>query len=175
MTKEARMMLREEYDAAVAAWKRAHSLLLSDRLTLSRKEAQMHEAQIEEAEDQIEYFADRRAQMQQQVAKREAQVESLAAYAEERRIAMVTQQLDATLASYEELRHEMVAALAALDEQTREAAALADQAEQLASTLPQSAARQHHAANGAAQRTHAIEAALRQLHAALVAETPPSA
>ncbi len=164
------MALQEEYDAAVAAWKRAHSLLLSDRLTLSRKEAQMHEAQIEEAEDQIEYFAERRAQMQRQVAEREAQVAALAAQAEEIRIAMVTEQLDATLASYEETIREMVAALAALDERTREAAALADQAEQLASTLPQSAARQHHA-----QRAHAIEAALRQLHAALTAQTPPSA
>jgi chromosome segregation ATPase len=166
------MTLREEYDAAVAAWKRAHSLLLSDRLTLSRKEAQMHEAQIEEAEDQIEYFAERRAQMQRQVAEREAQVEALAANAEETRIAMVTQQLDATLASYEETVRQMVAALAALGERTREAALLADQAEQLASTLPQSAARQHHAANSAAQRAHAIEAALRQLHAALVEQTP---
>jgi len=169
------MSLQRDYDVAVAAWRRAHSMLLSDRLTLSRKEAQMHEAQIEEAEDQVEYFADRRAQMQQQVAEREAEVDTLAAHAEEIRIAMVTQQLDATLASYDETIREMVAALAALDERTRVAATLADQAEQLASTLPQSAARQHHAANTAAQRAHAIEAALRQLHAALVAETPPSA
>jgi chromosome segregation ATPase len=169
------MSLQQEYDAAVVAWQRARSMLLSDRLTLSRKEAQMHEAQIEEAEDQIEYFAERRAQMQRRVADRAAEVDALAAHAEEIRIAMVTQQLDTTLASYEDIRREMIAALAALDERTRAAASLADRAEQLASTLPQSAARQHHAANAAAQRTHAVEAALRQLHAALVSETPPMA
>jgi hypothetical protein len=169
------MSLQQEYDAAVVAWQRARSMLLSDRLTLSRKEAQMHEAQIEEAEDQIEYFAERRAQMQQVVAEREEEVDALAAHAEEIRIAMVTQQLDTTLAAYEAVRQELIAALAALDGRTHEAAALADQAEQLASTLPQSAARQHHAANTAAQRTHAVEAALRQLHAALVSETPPTA
>src|SRR5258707_10581430 len=98
------MSLQQDSEGGVAAWQRAHSLLLSDRLTLSRKEAQMHEAQIEEAEDQIEYFAERRAQMQRHVAEREAQAEQLAAQAEEIRIAMVTQQLDATLASYEGLR-----------------------------------------------------------------------
>jgi chromosome segregation ATPase len=165
------MTLQEEYDAAVAAWRRAHSLLLSDRLTLSRKEAQMQEAQVEEAEEVAEYFAERRAQMQRQVVAREAEVEQLAAHAEEIRITMVTQQLDATLASYNEIRHEMIAALAALDERIREAGSLAERAEQLASTLPQSAARQHQAANSAAQQTHAIEAALRQLHAALVEPT----
>jgi chromosome segregation ATPase len=159
--------LQQEYESAVAAWRRAHSLLLADRLTLSRKEAQMHEAQVEEAEDQIEYFAERRAQMQRHIAEREAQIDTLAGRAEEVRIAMVTEQLDTTLASYDEMLREMTEALAALDERLREAGSLAQRAEQLASILPQSAARQHQSANAAAQRTHLIEAALRQLHAAL--------
>lgn len=161
------MSLQEEYEAAVDAWRRTRSLLLSDRLTLSRKEAQMQEAQVEQAEEQAEYFAERRAQMQQRVAEREARVEELAAHAEEVRIALVTKQLDTTLASYEEVIRELLGELAALDERVREAGTLSQQAEQLAATLPQSAAQQHHAANTAAQRTHTIEAALRQLHAAI--------
>lgn len=164
------MSLRDEYEAAVAEWRRARSALLSDRLTRSRKEAQMHEAQIEQDEDRIEYFAERRAQMQDRIAVAEADVASLAARAEEVRIAMVTEELNGTLAAHDALVQEMAAALAALDHRAREAASLAQRAEQLASTLPQSAARQHDAANRAAARTHAIEHALRALHDAL---TPP--
>lgn len=165
------MTLRDDYEAALNAWRQARSLLLSDRLTRSRKEAQMQEALVEQDEERTEYFAERRAQMQQRVAADEARVATLAARAEEARIAMVTEELDDTLAAYDDLLREMAAAVAALDARARAAGSLAAHAEQLAGTLPQSAARQHHAANTAAQRTHTIETALRQLNAALIA--PP--
>src|SRR2546429_513363 len=57
------MTLYERYEEALAAWHTARSQMLSDRLTLSRKEAQMHEADVEQDDRVADYFANRRAEM----------------------------------------------------------------------------------------------------------------
>ncbi len=161
------MTLREDYEAALAAWHTVRSQFLSDRLTLSRKEAQMHEADVEQDDMVADYFAGRRAEMAAQVAADEARMNELAAAAEEIRIAMVTEELDTTLAAHQDALQSLAAQIAALQEQATQIASLSQRAEQLAETLPASAARQHEAAERAADRTRAVTDATHQLRAAV--------
>lgn len=163
------MTLRDEYEERIAAWKAARSRMLSDRLTRSRKEAQMHEADVEQDDNVAEYFADRTAEMERRVAADEARMAALAADAERIRIAMVTEELDTTVASYNEALRVMAEQLAALDAQVAHAAALSQRAEQLAGTLPASAARQHQAADAVAARTAEIGERLQALQEAVSA------
>ncbi len=161
------MTLREDYDTVLAAWHTARSRFLSDRLTLSRKEAQMHEADVEQDDMVADYFAGRRAEMAERVAADEARMNELAAAAEEIRIAMVTEELDTTLAAYQEALQSLEAQLAAMQAQAAQIASLSQRAEQLAETLPASATRQHEAAERAADRTRAVSDAIQQLRAAV--------
>ncbi|MDQ2783666.1 MAG: hypothetical protein M3Y58_01545 [Chloroflexota bacterium] len=150
------MTLREEYEERLAAWRRERSRMLSDRLTRSRKEAQMHEADVEQDDSVAEYFADRTTEMAYRVAADEARMATLAADAEEMRIAMVTEELDATIAAYNEALRTMAEQLATLDTQIAQVAALSQRAEELATTLPASAARQHQVADAMTVRTAEI-------------------
>ncbi len=164
---EGAVTLREDYDTALAAWHIARSRFLSDRLTLSRKEAQMHEADVEQDDMVADYFAGRRAEMAERVAVDEARMNELAAEAEEIRIAMVTEELDTTLAAHQDALQSLAAQIAALQEQATQIASLSQRAEQLAETLPASAARQHEAAERAADRTRTVTDAIQQLRAAV--------
>ncbi len=166
------MTLHEEYEERLAAWRQARSRMLSDRLTRTRKEAQMHEADVEQDDSVAEYFADRTAEMARRVAADEARMASLAADAERIRIAMVTEELDTTVAAYNESLRVMAEQLAALDAHIARAAALSRRAEELAGTLPASAARQHMAAEAVAARTATIGERLQSLQEA-VAESVP--
>ncbi len=170
---EARMTLHDDYEQALAAWRTARSQVLSDRLTLSRKTAQMHEADVEQDDEVAEYFAGRMAEMQERVAVGEAHVTELAAAAEEVRITMVTQELDATLDAYREALRAMEAHIAALAEQARQVTTLSQRAESLAETLPASAEQQHRAAEIASESARTIEAALEQLRG-VMSEPPTS-
>lgn len=161
------MTLHDQYEDALAAWHKARSQMLSDRLTLSRKEAQMHEADVEQDDSVADYFAGRRAEMARRVAADEARMAALAADAEEIRIAMVTEELDATIASYEAALRALAAELASLNEQAAQAASLSRHAEELAETLPATATKQREAATHLAIRSAAIEEALHQLAASL--------
>ncbi|HEY7908455.1 MAG TPA: hypothetical protein VIC60_06250, partial [Thermomicrobiales bacterium] len=62
------MTLHDQYETALAAWRQARSAMLSDRLTLSRKRAQMHEADVEQDDSVADYFANRAAEMAERVA-----------------------------------------------------------------------------------------------------------
>jgi hypothetical protein len=159
--------LHEEYEERLAAWRQARSRMLSDRLTQSRKEAQMHEADVEQDDSVAEYFADRTEEMARRVAADEARMAALAADAEEVRIAMVTDELDTTIASYKDALRAMAEQLAALDDAVARAAALSQRAEELAGTLPASAARQHQASDAVATRTATIGERLQALQDAL--------
>jgi len=146
--------------------------MLSDRLTQSRKQAQMHEADVEQDNSVAEYFADRTAEMARRVAADEARMAALAADAEEVRIAMVTEELDTTIAAYNEALRAMAEQLAALDARITQAAALSQHAEELATTLPASAARQHQVTNAMTVRTAEIGERLQALQET-VAESVP--
>ncbi len=161
------MTLHEEYEERLAAWRQARSRMLSDRLTQSRKEAQMHEADVEQDDSVAEYFADRTEEMARRVAADEARMAALAADAEEVRIAMVTDELDTTIASYKDALRAMAEQLVALDDAVARAAALSQRAEELAGTLPASAARQHQASDAVATRTATIGERLQALQDAL--------
>jgi len=150
------MTLREEYEERLAAERRARSQMLSDRLTRTRKEAQMHEADVEQDESVAEYFAGRTAEMARRVADDEVRLTTLAAEAEEIRIAMVTEDLDSVVASYNDALTALAAQLADLDSAVEQIAALSRRAEELATTLPASATRQHQTADAAVTRTSEI-------------------
>lgn len=167
------MALHEQYEAALAAWRQARSAMLSDRLTLSRKQAQMHEADVEQDDSVADYFANRAAEMANRVAADEEQLATLAATAEEVRIAMVTEELAATVASYNEALRAMAEHLAAIEAQIAQMTGLSQRAEELASTLPESAIRQHQAAEALANRTTEIEERLRDLRTTLTPSVPP--
>ncbi len=160
------MTLHDQYDEAVAAWHTVRSAVLSDRLTLSRKIAQMHDADVEQDDDVADYFAGRKAEMEQQVAAGEAQMAALAAQAEELRIAMITDELTAALQSYDATLRAIQDQFAVLSAQLTEAAALDQRIKELADSLPASAS-QHRTAEGVADQTAAITEALRELEAAL--------
>ena len=161
------MTLHEEYEERLAAWRQVRSRMLSDRLTRTRKEAQMHEADVEQDDSVAEYFADRTAEMGRRVAADEARMAALAADAERIRIAMVTEELDTIVASYNEALRVMAEQLAALDAHIAHAASLSRRAEELAGTLPASAARQHSVADAVAARTAAIGERLQALQDAV--------
>lgn len=167
------MTLRDRYEERLAAWRRARSAMLSDRLTRSRKQAQMHEADVEQDDSVAEYFAGRVEEMERRVATDEEIVAALAAEAEEIRIAMVTEELEATFAAYEATLRAVESQLAALNDQIAAAASLSRHAEELAETLPASAARQHETAAHLVARTDALADAARQMEAALVSPAPP--
>jgi uncharacterized coiled-coil protein SlyX len=141
--------------------------MLSDRLTQSRKEAQMHEADVEQDDSVAEYFADRTEEMARRVTADEARMAALAADAEEVRIAMVTEELAAVVASYNDVLRTMAEQLAALDAHIAHAASISRRAEDLAETLPASAARQHKVADAVAARTAAIGERLQSLQDAV--------
>lgn len=166
------MTLRDRYEERLAAWRQARSEMLSDRLTRSRKEAQMHEADVEQDDSVAEYFADRVAEMEQRVATDEDKVAALAVEAEEIRIEMVTEELDGTIAAYEATLRALALHLAALNDQIAEAASLSRHAEELTEMLPASAARQHEAAAQLVTRTDALAEAARQIEAALASPPP---
>lgn len=161
------MTLHDRYEERLAAWRQARSAMLSNRLTRSRKEAQMHEADVEQDDNVAEYFADRVAEMARRVATDEEKVAALAAEAEEIRIAMVTEELEAAIANYNETLRALESQLAALNDRIAEAAALSRRAEELAETLPASAARQHEATAQLIARTDALAEAARQMETAL--------
>ncbi|MGI8689558.1 MAG: hypothetical protein ACR2M3_13370 [Thermomicrobiales bacterium] len=167
------MTLRDQYEERIAAWRQARSRMLSDRLTQSRKQAQMHEADVEQDDNVAEYFADRTAEMARRVAADEARMMALAADAEEVRIAMVTEQLDTTIAAYNDALRAMAEQLAALDTQIAQVASLSQRAEELATTLPASAARQHQIADAMTVRTAEIGEQLQALQET-VSESVPS-
>lgn len=54
--------LRAEYERVRDAVALSRTRMLSDRLTHTRKEAQLREAEVEEADDQADYFAERVAE-----------------------------------------------------------------------------------------------------------------
>ncbi len=166
------MTLRDQYEERLAAWRRARSRMLSDRLTQSRKEAQMHEADVEQDDSVAEYFADRTMEMARRVAAGEARMIALAADAEEMRIAMVTEELDTTIASYNEALRAIAEQLAALDTRIASVAALSQRAEELATTLPASAARHHQIADAVAVRTAEIGERLQALQDAVSEPVP---
>ena len=166
------MTLHKRYEEALAAWHNARSQMLSDRLTLSRKEAQMHEADVEQDDSVADYFANRRVEMTRRVADGEARMAALEAETEELRIAMVTEELEETIASYDAALRALESQLESLNEQAAQAAAFSQRAEDLAETLPATAAKQREAAAHLATRITAIEEALQQLATALA---PPSA
>jgi chromosome segregation ATPase len=157
------MTLHDRYETALAAWRQARSAMLSDRVTLSRKQAQMHEADVEQDDSVADYFANRAAEMADRVAADEEKLAALAATAEEVRIAMVTEELDTTIASYNEALRAMASQLAALESQVAQMTGLSQRAEELADTLPESATRQHQAADAVANQIVAIEERLRTL------------
>ena len=161
------MRLREEYEERLAAWRQARSRMLSDRLTRTRKEAQMHEADVEQDNSVAEYFADRTVEMERRVAADEARMASLAADAERIRIAMVTEELDTTVASYNEALRAIAEQLAALDAHVARAASFSQRVEELAGTLPASATRQHLVADFLAARTATIGERLQSLQDAV--------
>jgi len=166
--------LRDQYEERIAAWRRARSRMLSDRLTQSRKQAQMHEADVEQDNSVAEYFADRTAEMARRVAADEARMTALAADAEEMRIAMVTEELDTTIAAYNEALRAMAEQLAALDARIAHVASLSQRAEELATTLPASAARQHQVADAITVRTAEIGERLQALQDMVSGSVPPS-
>jgi hypothetical protein len=161
------MTLDQQYEEALAAWHTARSQMLSDRLTLSRKEAQMHEADVEQDDSVADYFASRRAEMARRVAADEERLAALAANAEELRIAMVTEELHATILSYEAALRALESRLAELQEQAAQVALLTRRATELAETLPASATKQREGAARLAARTETIQAAVQYLEAAL--------
>ena len=167
------MTLHDQYEAALAAWRQARSAMLSDRLTLSRKQAQMHEADVEQDDSVADYFANRAAEMADRVAADEEKLAALAATVEEVRIEMVTEELDATIASYNEALRAMAAQLAAMEAEIARMTTLSQHAEELADTLPESATQHHQAAESVANRTTEIEERLRDLQAMLSASVPP--
>lgn len=162
------MTLREEYEERLAAERRARSQMLSDRLTHSRKEAQMHEADVEQDESVAEYFAGRTAEMARRVADDEARLATLTVEAEEVWVAMVTEDLDRLVASYNDALTAFAAQLAALDTAVEQIAALSRRAEELATTLPASATRQHQAADAVTTRTNQIGERVQELRDAVV-------
>jgi chromosome segregation ATPase len=161
--------LHDQYNAALAAWRQARSAMLSDRLTLSRKQAQMHEADVEQDDSVADYFAGRAAEMADRVAADEEKLAALAAAAEEVRIEMVTEELDATIATYHEALRAMAAQVAAMEAQFARMTELSQRAEELADTLPESATRQHRAADDVANQITAIEERLRSLQQTVTA------
>ena len=130
------------------------------------------QADVEQDDSVAEYFADRTEEMGRRVAADEARMAALAAEAEEVRIAMVTEELDTTVASYNDVLRTMVEQLAALDAQVAHAASLSQHAEELAGTLPASAARQHQAVDAVATRTAEIGERLQALQEAVSVSVP---
>ncbi|MDQ6603627.1 MAG: hypothetical protein M3Z19_12970 [Chloroflexota bacterium] len=167
------MTLHEEYEERLAALRRARSQMLSDRLTRSRKEAQMHEADVEQDDSVAEYFAGRTAEMTRRVTDDEVRMVTLAAEAEGVRIAMVTEDLDKLVASYNDALNALAAQLAMLDTAVEQIATLSRHAEELATTLPASAARQHQAADAVTTRTNEIGERVQALRDAVLASIPP--
>jgi aminopeptidase N len=163
------MTLHDQYETALAAWRQARSAMLSDRLTLSRKQAQMHEADVEQDDSVADYFANRAAEMADRVAADEEKLAALAATAEEVRIAMVTEELNATIVSYNEALRAMAAHLAAMESQMVRMVELSQRAEELADTLPESATQQHQAADAVANQIVEIEERLRSLQQTVAA------
>jgi chromosome segregation ATPase len=163
------MTLRDQYETALAAWRQARSAMLSDRLTLSRKRAQMHEADVEQDDSVADYFANRAAEMADRVAADEEKLAALAATAEEVRIAMVTEELDATIASYNEALRAMATQLAEMEAQIARMAELSQRAEELVDTLPESATQHHQAADAVANQIVEIEERLRSLQQTVAA------
>lgn len=173
------MTLQDEYNAALAAWHEERSRVLSDRLTLSRKEAQMHEADVEQDDAVADYFANRKAEMEQRVAEGEAYLASLAAHVEEVRILMVTEELAATMSAYRDVMRAVERQIAALRDHVSQATALSQHAEELAESLPQSASRHHQSAATLVEQSRVLDEILRQLQAAIAptygASAPPPA
>lgn len=167
------MKLHDRYETSLVAWREARSAMLSDRLTLSRKQAQMHEADVEQDDNVAEYFADRVAEMRGRVAADEEKVAALATTAEEVRIAMVTDELDATITSYNDALRAIAAQLAEMENHIAQLRELSAHAEALASTLPESATMHHQTAEVVANRTTELSAYLRGLQAMLSAPVPP--
>ncbi len=166
------MTLRDQYEERLAAWRQARSRMLSDRLTQSRKHAQMHEADVEQDDSVAAYFADRTEEMAYRVTADEAQMAALAADAEEMRIAMVTEELDTTIDAYNEALRAMTEQLAVLDAQIAHVASLSQRAEELATTLPASAAQHHQMADAVTVRTAEIGERLQALQNAVSEPVP---
>ncbi len=148
--------------AAADAW----SQLLSDRLTLSRKRAQLREAVVEEADDQADYFELRTEEMEQVVQQGEARYATLVATAEELRVSMTTEEINTLLRQYRATLTDLATQLQPLASQISEAASLVHRAEERAQTLPTSATAPRRAVDAAADRLAEIETLLNQLDAA---------
>ena len=132
--------LRAEYERLAADAAAARSQFLSDRLTRTRKEAQLREAQIEEADDQADYFAGRAAEMAGIVAHDEERIAALEGRAEGMRGDILTLQIEDALAQFAAAVAALAPKIAAISEElTATANRFIQAAEGWADELPPSA------------------------------------
>ena len=161
-------MLRTDYARLRDEAALARTQMLSDRLTHSRKEAQRREAEVEEADDQADYFADRVQETAATMRQSEATLAVLEGRVNAVRgeivVAQIAGELDAFAAALRDLAPQVAAMLGRLEA----AATHIRQATALAEELPSDAAAASHTAiTAATERFIAVEGLLRDLYDAL--------
>lgn len=166
------MSLRERYEEIVRRMGEAHSQFLSDRLTLTRKEAQLREAVVEEADDQADYFEGRTHAMEAVVQADEARYRVLATEAETVRAQLVTEEIQAMLNQFDAMIVDLTERARAMAHQLEEATPLIRGAEARAASLPASTTTAPRAAVEAASARFAdVDQLLDQLLTALTRDT----
>lgn len=163
--------LRAEYERVRAEATLARTRMLSDRLTHTRKQAQMREAQIEEADDQADYFAGRVEETEEVAHTSADRLVALEARAETVRGDILTAQIEDALAGFAAALHALAPQVTSIREQLEAAATHIQQAETWAGAVPEPAAVAPRAAiTAATERYIAVEGLLRDLDEAVSSE-----
>ncbi len=156
-------LLWAEYERLRGEATLARTQMLSNRLTHTRKEAQLHEAEVEEADDQADYFAERVAETATATHVSQEHLAALEARVEGARSDLLVAQSEAVLGEFaaglRDLALQATAMLAALEStavHVRQASAWAEQ-------LPATAVAPRDAAAAAMELYIALEALLHDL------------
>jgi len=166
--------LEAEYAQIAAETATARTQMLSDRLTRSRKETQLREATVEEAEDQAAYFEGRTHEMEGVVQADEAQLATLEMQAAAVVGQMAVIRVQNALAAFDAALHGLVPPVDALFAALTETAPHLQAAFAQIDILPESATETHAALAAANDRAAAVESLLHELRYALAGPTDPA-
>lgn len=152
-----------EYERLRDAATLARTQMLSNRLTHTRKEAQLHEAEVEEADDQADYFAERVAETATATQASRQHLAALEAQAEGARSDLLIAQSEAVLGEFAAALRDLALHAAAMLTALESTAVHIQQASAWAEQLPATAVAPRDAATEARELYIALEALLHDL------------
>lgn len=165
--------LEAEYARIAATAATTRTQMLSDRLTRSRKETQMREAVIEEAEDQAAYFEGRTREMERIVETDETHLAELEAHAAAIRAQIAEIHVREALAAFDAALRGLVPQLDALQDALAGAAPHLQTAFARRDALPKSATDARDALSAANVRAASAESLLHELRYILAGPHDP--